>query len=257
METYIRLEKINRVGYIVMDRPKANCYEINFHRQLVSCVDAANMDDKVKIIVLKSAIPRFFSAGADVKVFSANSTEENKKMVELAKLAANKLSESYKITIAAIAGHALGGGLELALACDMRIAAEGDYFLGLPEIKLGLIPGNGGSQRLIRLIGKSKALELLITGDNIYPAEAYKLGLINRLFKADEFDQNLEDYANKLASGPLQAMAAAKVCVNKGIEMPLEDGLKLENEMVEPLYDSEDAKEGSLAFVEKRSPKFR
>jgi len=143
------------------------------------------------------------------------------------------------------------------MACDLRLASEGTYFLGLPEIKLGLIPGNGGSQRLIRLIDRSKALELLITGDNIGPAEAYKIGLVNHLYSAAEFTTQVEAYAEKLAKGPVEAIAAAKVCVNKGIEMSLAEGLKLESEMVEPLYDSDDAKEGNRAFVEKREPKFK
>ncbi|MGQ1784777.1 enoyl-CoA hydratase/isomerase family protein [Saccharicrinis sp. GN24d3] len=253
----ITLEKKNRVGYVIVNRPKANCYEINFHKQLNACLDQANADNEVKVIVVKSALEKFFCAGADIKVFEANTVEENKEMVVNAQIAANKLSESKKITIAAISGHALGGGLELAMACDLRLAAEGNYFLGLPEIKLGLIPGNGGSQRLIRLIDKSKALELLITGDNIGPQEAFDIGLMNHLYKKEEFADKVEAYAEKLAKGPLEAMAAVKICVNKGLEMSLEDGLKLESEMVEPLYNSDDAREGNRAFVEKRDPRFK
>ncbi len=257
MDQVISLEIKNRVGYIVINRPKANCYEINFHKQLIACIDEANANPEVKVIVLKSALEKFFCAGADVKVFAANTVEENKDMVDHARIAANKLSDSRKITIAAIHGHALGGGLELAMACDLRVAAEGNYFLGLPEIKLGLIPGNGGSQRLIRLIDKSKALELLLTGDNLSPQEAYSIGLINKLYAADEYQQAMEAYAEKLAKGPVEAMAAAKLCVNRGVELSLVDGLKLEDELVNPLYDTDDAREGSLAFVEKRMPNFK
>jgi len=256
MEQFISLEVKNRVGYIIINRPKANCYEINFHKQLIACIDEANENPEVKTIVVKSALEKFFSAGADVKVFEANTVEGNKAMVDHARIAANKLADSRKITIAAINGHAMGGGLELAMACDIRLAGEGNYFLGLPEIKLGLIPGNGGSQRLIRIIGKGKALELLLTGDNIGPAEAHQIGLVNHLFPADEFQQKVTEYAEKLAQGPLKAMEAVKICVNKGIEMTLADGLKLEDEMVNPLYETEDAKEGSRAFVEKRKPNF-
>jgi len=257
MEQVITLEIKNRVGYILINRPKANCYEINFHKQLINCINEANANPEVKAIVLKSALEKFFSAGADVKVFEANSVEENKAMVDHARMAANLLAESKKITIAAINGHALGGGLELAMACDIRLAGEGSYFLGLPEIKLGLIPGNGGSQRLIRIIGKGKALELLLTGDNIDPAEAHQLGLVNHLYAAGEFQQKVEEYAERLAQGPLEAMAAVKVCVNKGMELSLAEGLKLEDKLVNPLYDTEDAKEGSRAFVEKRKPNFK
>ncbi|GAF04509.1 putative enoyl-CoA hydratase echA8 [Saccharicrinis fermentans DSM 9555 = JCM 21142] len=163
----ITLERKNRVGYIVINRPKANCYEINFHKQLIACLEEANADDEIKVIVVKSALEKFFCAGADIKVFEANTVAENKVMVKHAQMVADKLSNSPKVTIAAINGHALGGGLELAMACDFRLASEGKYFMGLPEIKLGLMPGNGGSQRLIRLIDKSKALELLMTGDHM------------------------------------------------------------------------------------------
>ena len=257
MEQVISLEIKNRVGYIIINRPKANCYEINFHKQLINYLNSANANPEVKIIVLKSALEKFFSAGADVKIFEANTVEENKAMVDHARMAANLLAGSKKITIAAINGHALGGGLELAMACDIRLAGEGSYFLGLPEIKLGLIPGNGGSQRLIRIVGKGKALELLLTGDNIGPAEAFRIGLVNHLYATDEFQRKVIEYAEKLAQGPLEAMAAAKICVNKGIELSLADGLKLENELVTPLYGTEDAAEGSRAFVEKRKPNFK
>ncbi|WP_044263030.1 enoyl-CoA hydratase/isomerase family protein [Saccharicrinis fermentans] len=253
----ITLERKNRVGYIVINRPKANCYEINFHKQLIACLEEANADDEIKVIVVKSALEKFFCAGADIKVFEANTVAENKVMVKHAQMVADKLSNSPKVTIAAINGHALGGGLELAMACDFRLASEGKYFMGLPEIKLGLMPGNGGSQRLIRLIDKSKALELLMTGDHMEPQEAYEIGLVNHIYGRDEFLEQVEAYAEKLARGPLQALIAVKKAVNKGIEMTLEEGLKLEGELVEPLYDTEDAKEGSLAFVEKRVPKFK
>ena len=257
MGKIISLEQKNRVGYVIINRPKANCYEINFLRDLISCIDEANVDKKIKVIVLKSAIPKFFCAGADVKVFEANTVEGNKEMVKQAQFAAEKLSDSQKITIAAINGHALGGGLELAMACDFRLAAEGDYFLGLPEIKLGLIPGNGGSQRLIRLIDRSKALELLVTGDNIGPAEANKLGLVNHIYPLGTFDSEVSLFAEKIACGPLEAIAASKVCVNKGIEMSLADGLALESKLVDALYDTEDAIEGSKAFIEKRQARFK
>lgn len=257
MEQSITLKIKNRVGYIIINRPKANCYEINFHKQLITCLDNANSNKEVKVIILKSALEKFFCAGADIKVFEANTVEGNKEMVRHAQLAANKLTDSKKITIAAITGHALGGGLELAMACDLRLASEGTYFLGLPEIKLGLIPGNGGSQRLIRLIDKSKALEMLITGDNLGPQEAFESGLVNHLYSREAFEHKTTEYAEKLAKGPVEAMAAVKVCVNKGLELSLSDGLKLESQMVEPLYDTDDAKEGSRAFMEKRNPKFK
>ncbi|MEM9867305.1 MAG: enoyl-CoA hydratase-related protein, partial [Bacteroidota bacterium] len=194
--------------------------------------------------------------GADIKVFEANTIEENKEMVKHAQQAANLLSFSKKITIAAIKGHALGGGLELAMACDIRLGAKENYFLGLPEIKLGLIPGNGGTQRLIRLIGKSAAFELLLTGDSIGPEKAFQLGLFNHLYDKETFEEAVSVFAENLAKGPAQAMTAIKQCI-KGLEMPLEEGLTLETQWANTLYDTEDAKEGYAAFLEKREPRFK
>ncbi|ANQ49760.1 enoyl-CoA hydratase/isomerase family protein [Flammeovirga sp. MY04] len=254
---FITLQIINRVGYILINRPKANCYDIHFMKQLISCLKEAEQNSEVKVIVIKSALDKFFCAGADVKVFQSNTTEENKLMVDHAKLSAKLISESKKVTIAAINGHALGGGLELAMACDLRLAKEGNYLLGLPEIKLGLMPGNGGSQRLIRLIGKSKALEMLVTGDPVQPEEALRVGLVNHLYTQETFENEVIVFAEKLSKGPSMAITASKESVYKGLELSMEEGLKLESQLVDQLYDTEDAKEGNLAFVEKREPNFR
>lgn len=257
MDSGIYLEKHNGVGYILINRPKANCYEINFMKQMIACIDEAISDKDIKVIVVKSALEKFFSAGADIKVFQANSVEQNKILVTHAQKVATLLSESPKVTIAAINGHALGGGLELAMACDIRLGSDKPYLLGLPEIKLGLIPGNGGSQRLIRLINRTRALELLLTGDNFEGQEAYELGLISHLYPIDKFDTSVATYAEKLAKGPAQAMSAIKNCVNKGIELSLKEGLALEDQLVDPLYESEDAKEGLRSFLERRNPQFK
>lgn len=257
MDNSIYLKEINGVGYIILNIPKANCYEIGFMDQFNNCINAAEENDQIKVIVIKSELDKFFSAGADIKVFQKNTIEENKVLVTQAQKASNKLANSKKITIAAIAGHALGGGLEIALACDIRLGSDGNYLLGLPEIKLGLIPGNGGSQRLIRLIDKTKAMELLLTGDTFSAQEAVKLGFFNHLYPKNNFDREVISYAQKLAQGPSEAMYAIKLCVNQGIELPLSKALKLEDQLVDPLYASDDAKEGLKAFIENREPKFK
>lgn len=257
LSNFIELVLKNRVAYITLNRTKANCYEINFMKQLIDKINEAEENKTVKVIVVKSGLEKFFSAGADIKVFEANSVAENKEMVKHAQKAANLLASSKKITLAAIKGHALGGGLELAMACDIRLGARGDYLLGLPEIKLGLIPGNGGTQRLVRLISKTAALELLLTGDSIGPDKAHSLGLLNHLFEQKKFEDKIIAYAENLAQGPAMAMNAIKQCVNKGLELSLKEGLALEDELVAPLYDTEDAKEGYQAFLEKRKPKFK
>ena len=149
-------------------------------------------------------------AGADIKIFGANDTATNKLMVDAARLVCQRITSSPKIFVVLLSGHALGGGLELAMACDIRLAAEGKYLLGLPEVNLGLMPGNGGAVRLVNLIGASKALELMLTGDPILPQKAYELGLINQLFTKESFEEETNKYIQKLASMPAMAMTAIK-----------------------------------------------
>jgi enoyl-CoA hydratase/carnithine racemase len=178
-------------------------------------------------------------------------------MIRFAHNTLSKMAASNKVFIAAINGHALGGGLEMTLACDLRFAAEGKYYLGLPEATLGLLPGNGGTQRLPRLIGANKALAMMITGERIGPEEAHRIGLVNKLFPADQLQAETEAYAQKLAAGATLAMGAIKRCVYDGMQMDLAAGLGLERQLIEPLYDSEDAAEGFAAFAEKRPPAYK
>lgn len=255
-DTSVTFEKKGAIGFITLNRPPANSYEITFMQAMDAAIDAANSDDEVKAVIMRSASETFFSAGADIKAFTANSTEDNMKMVAVAHKALGKMAESPKIFIAAINGHALGGGFEMALACDLRFAAEGEYRIGLPEVTLGLLPGNGGTQRLPRLIGTNKALELMITGKTLMPAEALALGMINNIFPADELMEQTEKFASRLASGATRAIGDIKKAVYRGMELNLQDGLALERELVGPLFDSSDAQEGLSAFVEKRKPKY-
>ena len=252
--TYRRNESI---GYITLNRPPANSYEIGFMRDLDAAIDAANADAEARVVILRSALEKFFSAGADIKAFMANSTPQNMEMVQVAHGALRKMATSPKIFIAAINGHALGGGMEIALACDLRFAAEGNYRLGLPEATLGLLPGNGGTQRLPRLIGVNKALELMITGETLVPQQALELGMVNKLFPAESLLEETEKYARRLASGATMAVAYIKRAVYEGIEKQLDDALALERELIEPLFNSADAQEGIAAFVEKRKPNFQ
>tara|TARA_R110002049_G_scaffold5422_3_gene37579 strand:+ start:7714 stop:8484 length:771 start_codon:yes stop_codon:yes gene_type:complete len=253
----IKLEIKNRVGYIILNKPKANGYDIDFMKLLAQKIDEAVSNEKIKIIAIKSNIPKFFCAGADIKTFQKNSIAENKNMVAYANLVAKKLYEIPKITIALINGHTLGGGLELALACDIRLASDGDYKIGMSEINLGLMPGNGGTQRLIRRINLSRALEFLLSGDSITPDQAFDIGLVNQFYPQSEFKVLSTEYLENLSSGPALAMSAIKKAVNKGSELSLEDGLLLETKLAEGLYDTEDAKEGLKAFVEKRKAVFK
>lgn len=256
-EQVVRFEADGKVGMITLDRPPANSYEIEFMRQLGAAIDVAEADADVRVVILQSASEKFFSAGADIKAFLANTTEANMEMICYAHGELSKMAASSKVYIAAVNGHALGGGLEMALACDLRFAKNGRYSLGLPEVTLGLLPGNGGTQRLPRLIGANKALELMLTGERVTPQQALELGIVNKLFDAETFADDVRAYAGKVANGASLAVAAIKRCVYDGIEMSLDDGLILERELIAPLYDTEDAAEGFAAFSEKRQPVYK
>jgi enoyl-CoA hydratase/carnithine racemase len=253
-QTFVTFSKSETVGTITLNRPPVNSYDIEFMRALDAAIDAANGDADVKAVILKSASEKFFSAGADIKAFFANSAEANVQMTQTAHHALEKIALSPKVFVAAINGHALGGGLEMALACDLRFAAEGNFRLGLPEVTLGLLPGNGGTQRLPRLIGANKALEMMLTGESVTPEEAYQLGLVNKLFPPEKLLEETEAYTRKVASGANVAIGKIKQAVYQGIALPLHEALALERDLIAPLFKTEDAREGLTAFVEKRQP---
>jgi enoyl-CoA hydratase/carnithine racemase len=241
------------VGLLTLDNPPANSYDIDTVRELADAIAAAGDASEVRVVVLRSASEKFFSAGADVKRFLANDADANMEMVRLAHEALASIARSPKLFVAWIAGHALGGGLEMALACDLRYAAEGSFRLGTPEVTLGLLPGNGGTQRLPRIIGAGPALDLLLTGRQVDPAEAQRLGIVSGLFASED---ELRAHVERLAAGPPLAIANIKRAVYEGLQRPLEEGLALEHELVEELFRSQDAGEGLAAFSEKRSPTF-
>jgi enoyl-CoA hydratase/carnithine racemase len=210
----------------------------------------------VAVGIVRSASAKFFSAGADLKGFLERSADDNMAMVRRAHQVFDRFAAEAPVFIAAIAGHALGGGYEIALACDLRVAAQGSYRLGLPEVTLGLLPGTGGTQRLPRLIGRGRALELMTTGRTVTPEEAERLGMVDRLVAADELDRTVTDLATSLAGGAPLAIAAVKRAVHQGLDRPLADGLQAELEQLAPLFASEDAREGMMAFTEKRPPRY-
>ena len=197
-----------------------------------------------------------FRLGADIKAFAANSTKENMQLIHVGHAQLAKMAAGNKIYIAAINGHALGGGLEIALSCDLRFAKDAKYYLGLPEVGLGLLPGNGGTQRLPRLIGANKALEMMITGERVDPKTALSLGIVNKLFSEESFMDDVMAYATGLGDGASVAVGSIKRAVYDGIDMTLTDGLQLERELMEPLFETADAAEGFAAFAEKRPPKY-
>ena len=243
------------VGRITLDRPPANSYDPAFLSELDAAVGEV-VSAGARVAIVSSAIPKFFSAGADVKGFLARSADENNAMVRRAHDVFNRFAGEPPIFIAKIAGHALGGGYEIALACDIRIASEGSYRIGLPEVTLGLLPGTGGTQRLPRLIGRGRALELMLTGRTVLPEEAFALGMVDRLVAPDELDSDVDRLAQRLAAGAPLALHAIKRAVHDGVDLRLADGLQHELDQLAPLFATADAKEGMTAFTEKRTPAY-
>jgi enoyl-CoA hydratase/carnithine racemase len=239
------------VAHVTLDNPPANSYDLAVMQKFAADVDAAIASD-ARVVIVRSASEKFFSAGADVKKFARGDVAANMEMIRVSQEAFRRMAGADQVFVAQIAGHALGGGLEIALACDVRIAAPGSYKLGLPEVTLGLLPGNGGTQRLTRLLGPSRAMHLLLTGSTFGPDEALAWGLVAALLDED----GAREYAERLAAGPQLAIAAIKRCVHEGGDLPLDAGLELEAELVEQLFRSRDAREGLTAFVEKRKPEF-
>jgi enoyl-CoA hydratase/carnithine racemase len=244
------------IGHISLDRPPANSYDPDFIEALDAAISEV-VDAGVAVVVVGSASEKFFSAGADVKGFLDRTADENNAMVRRAHEVFDRFAAEQPVFLAAIAGHALGGGYEIALACDVRIAAEGRYRIGLPEVSLGLLPGTGGTQRLPRLIGVGRAIELMTTARSVTPDEAERLGMVDRLVPAEELDATVSEIATILADGAPLAIAATKRAVHDGVERPLAEGLQRELDELAPLFASKDAEEGMTAFTEKRTPDYR
>ena len=253
----VRLETQDAIGHIVLDRPPANSYDRAFMEELDAAIESAGNDDTVKAIVVRSASERFFSAGADVSVFAKSDLDTQNAFVVTANAALVKFESTPKVVVAAINGHCLGGGLEIALCCDFRIAAEGAYKIGLPEVTLGLLPGTGGTQRLPRLIGRQKALGLMLRGTTLSPQEAKEAGIVDELVPAPELQTRAAALAQEFASGPSFARGQIKYAAVQGFGDSLEDGLAIERAALIKVFKSEDAREGVRAFVEKRKPDYK
>src|SRR6266702_5016895 len=254
----VNLEKEGHVGVLVLDRPPANSYDYKFLRSRAGAIDDARNDADVRAVVVTSASEKFFSAGADVGVFASGTPRSRFMTALMAHEAFRKMENTPLVFIAAIAGHCLGGGLELALACDLRFAAEGGYQIGLPEVNLGLFPGSGGTQRLPRRIGLAKAIDFIANATTLKPAEAKEAGLVDRLFPdAAACRAGAIEYAAKLGDGPSVAIGHAKLAATLGYGGPIDLGLALEREAIGRVFVSDDADEGIKAFTEKRKASFK
>jgi enoyl-CoA hydratase/carnithine racemase len=246
------------VGVIELSDPPANTYSYEMNRQLDDAILQARMDNNVHVIVLTGAGEKFFCAGANIQML----TEVDPTFKYYFCLHANetllRLENTPKLVIAALNGHCVGGGLEIAMAADLRIARKDGGKIGLPEVNLGVLPGTGGTQRLSRLLGKSKAIELMVTGRTFSFDEAKQLGLVNDVFESENFMDRIMEYARQFCppNKASKAVGRIKRSVQTGWEIPIEAGLALERENQQLLFESEDAKEGLAAYVEKRPAKF-
>lgn len=245
------------VGVISLNRAPANAYDWNMLKELSEAVRRAREDAAVRVVVVASALPKFFCSGADISTLKDSDRAQFANFLTLAHETVDQISRTPKLFIAEIAGHCLGGGLELALCCDMRFAAAAKYRIGLAEVNLALSPGMGGTQRLPRLIGKSRALQLMVTGESVTPEQALAYGIVDRVFPEESLRAEVRQYAQKLASGPTMAQGYIKLSVNMGLETGLAEGLAIERAHQNQLFASEDVAEGLKAFLEKRPPSYR
>jgi enoyl-CoA hydratase len=254
------------VGIVELNRPPANSLNAEFTDELGKAFQELKDDDNVKVILVRSAIPGFFVAGADIKMFAEMTPLEGKAISRRLQEVFQMLEDMDKISIAAIGGFALGGGLEFALACDFRFASktakvkdkERQVTVGLPETSLGVIPGAGGTQRLARLIGPKKALFYISQAAQMTTEEAYNLGIIEKLFETDEeMNEAALKFAKSLAKKATYAIGCAKRAIYDGVNETLEVGLKFEAQEFYNCFESDDSSEGFNAFIEKRKPDFK
>src|SRR5229473_2079583 len=230
----VRLEKQDAIGHIVLDRPPANSYDRAFLDELDASIQSAKTDAAIKAIVVRSASEKFFSAGADVAVFAKSDLDVQNAFVLCANEAMSKFESTPKVVIAAINGHCLGGGLEIALCCDFRIAAEGTYKIGLPEVSLGLLPGT-----------------------TLSPLDARDAGIVDEVVPAADLLARATAMAQEFASGPSYARGEIKLAAVQGFGTTLKEGLAIERAALIRLFKSEDARAGVKAFVEKRKPEYK
>jgi len=254
----IRYRAESGVGVIELNDPPANTYSYEMNRQFDDAILQARMDNDVHVILLTGAGEKFFCAGANIQML----TEVDPTFKYYFCLYANetllRLENTPKLVIAALNGHCVGGGLEIAMAADLRIARKDGGKIGLPEVNLGVLPGTGGTQRLSRILGKSKAIELMVTGRTFSFDEAKQLGLVNNVFEGEKFMDRVMEYARQFCppNKASKAVGRIKRAVQTGWEIPIEAGLALERENQQLLFESDDAKEGLAAYVEKRPAKF-
>jgi enoyl-CoA hydratase len=257
----INYSKDGHVAVIEMDDPPANTYTHEMMRQLDEAILDARFDQDVEVILITGKGEKFFSAGANIAMLNNVTPEFKYNFCLHANETLSRLEQTPKLVIAALNGHTVGGGLEIAMACDIRIARQDAGKIGLPEVALGVLPGTGGTQRLARLVGRSRAIELMATGRTFSFEQALEWGIVSDIIEGDaeSFRQAVLTYAKQFTTPNKAPMAVGHIkrSVQTGLELPLNDALALERELQSLLFKSEDAKEGIAAYNEKRMAKFK
>lgn len=249
-------ENVDGIGFVTINRPKAlNALNAETINELDRMFETLENDDSVKAVILTGGGEKSFVAGADITEMQNMSAAEGRAWGKKAQAVFNKIENLPKPVIAAVNGYALGGGCEISMACDIRIASEKAKF-GQPEVTLGILPGFGGTQRLSRLVGKGRAKEILFTGDMIDAAEAYRIGLVNKVTAPEELVSTAKEMALKIMSRAPFAIRVCKQAVNTGLNVDLESGVAFEAEVFGLCFATQDQKEGMTAFVEKRKAAF-
>ncbi len=252
--TSIQRRRTGRIATLTVNRPdKLNALNNAIIGELSKAIGKLSVDRAVGAIILTGAGDKAFVAGADIGMLATQSVLEGTANSRLGQALTLAMESCPKPILAAINGYALGGGLELALACDLRFAAAGAR-LGLPEVGLGLIPGYGGTQRLSRLLGTGRALEMILTGEPVEAEQAHRIGLVNGVFEPRKLLPEVNKVAQKILSRGPHAVAIAKQAVHRGLHMSLRDGLRLEADLFGLISSTEEMKEGTRAFLEKRKP---
>ena len=256
--TLVKYEVRNGVALIMLSDPPANTYTYAMIRQLDDAILRARFDASVHVLVLTGEGSKFFCAGANIQMLQEVDPALKYYFCLHANETLNRLEQTPKVVIAAINGHCVGGGLEIALAADIRHARRGEAKIGLPEINLGVLPGTGGTQRLARVLGRAKALELMLEGKNVSLEQAHALGLVNKLCGGENFLDEVLAYAEEFVPPRRASMAAGHIkrAVLSGMETGFAEGLALERELQQRLFTSRDAAEGIRAYNEKRPPNF-
>jgi enoyl-CoA hydratase/carnithine racemase len=257
-KTLVEYKAEGGIALLTLSDPPANTYSYAMMRQLDDAILRARFDPAVHVLVITGAGTKFFCAGANIQMLQEVDPTFKYYFCMHANETLLRLEQTPKLVIAAINGHCVGGGLEVALAADLRFAAKGGYKIGLPEVNLGVLPGTGGTQRLARVVGKAKAIEMMVEGKNLSVAEAQGLGLLNKVATGDDFMAEVRAYASEFVP-PKRASRAVghiKRAVISGMDVGLAEGLALERELQQRLFTSEDAAEGIRAYNEKRSPAF-